>query len=47
MQPHNIVQGVGGKLVSLGRDINRDGNLDGNEIEHSYATCNGRWRKWN
>ena len=30
---------VGGTEVYLGRDVNRNGVLDGDEIEHSYAAC--------
>ena len=32
---------VSGKEVFLGRDVNRNGELDDTEIEHSYAICNG------
>ena len=31
-----------GTEVYLGRDVNRNGVLDGDEIEHSYAACNGQ-----
>ena len=33
---------AGGTEVYLGRDINRNGVLDDNEVEHSYAACNGQ-----
>ncbi len=31
----------GGTVVYLGRDFNKNSVLDDNEVEHSYASCNG------